>query len=567
MMLFGEGAGAAWVTAGERMRRWAGAFDDWRQERRETHHKTAACNDKLAWGEFLGLVKKAPWEVDWRDVQVYVDHSLEEGMTPGTLTNRLTSLSKFYDFVQEKGMGSPTDAGDDGGFNPVKEIERPNVQYRKRMRYLSAEKARALMDAIDREWSLIGKRDYAMFLMHLVTGLQSGEIRHLRRDDLRAGEEGSEVRQQIGGEDHWATLPSAAWAAIQEYLQAAGRWAEIQAEEYIFAPIKNALLEEPSGKAEEWASERPISVNQCHSLLKKYASWAGLEAEKVTMHTLRHTAAMLQVEAGVDAAGLQAFLGNKSLDATKSYLRILAENAPQPAQNGEGPTRDLSVPPQRGPSRAKPGEQRRLVHGFYTENLPDEEVQAVIAEGIIGMEEEIKGLRTLSRALRKKQSQVKAKKEVVQLGGAYMLAVDRLRVMITAEGNLEEFCEQDEYNEAVLTMLDNAAVAMGGEPILENVRQLVAASDPEMLVGARRLTEEIANARLVLRNLFPLAMEAETVKERVLYTELYGRGCIQLARMLKFEGAMQDQLGDFLRKEMDAAILEVNAEWGLDLGG
>ena len=107
MMLFGEGAGAAWVTAGERMRRWAAAFDDWRQERKETHHKTAACNDKLAWGEFLGLVKKAPWEVDWRDMQVYVDHSLEEGMTPGTLTNRLTSLSKFYDFVQEWGIDLP----------------------------------------------------------------------------------------------------------------------------------------------------------------------------------------------------------------------------------------------------------------------------------------------------------------------------------------------------------------------------------------------------------------------------------------------------------------------------
>ena len=54
-------------------------------------------------------------------MQVYVDHSLENGMTPGTLMNRLTSLRKFYDFVQEKEMGSPTDVG----LNPVKEIERP----------------------------------------------------------------------------------------------------------------------------------------------------------------------------------------------------------------------------------------------------------------------------------------------------------------------------------------------------------------------------------------------------------------------------------------------------------
>jgi site-specific recombinase XerD len=73
--------------------------------------------------EFLGLVKKAPREVNWREVQVYMDHSLEDGITPGILTNRLTSLNKFYDFVQEKEMDSPVNVG----LNPVKEIERPTV--------------------------------------------------------------------------------------------------------------------------------------------------------------------------------------------------------------------------------------------------------------------------------------------------------------------------------------------------------------------------------------------------------------------------------------------------------
>lgn len=123
-----------------------------------------------------------------------------------------------------------------------------------------------------------------------------------------------------------------------------------------------------------------------------------------------------------------------------------------------------------------------------------------------------------------------------------MQAADRQRVMIMTEGNLGESGEQNEHNEAVLTMLDNAAVAMGEEPFSEEVRQS-AASDPEMLVGALRLTEEIADPRVVLRKLFPLAMQAKTVKERLLYTDLYGRSCIQLARMLKSEGAVQDQLG------------------------
>ena len=183
------------------------------------------------------------------------------------------------------------------------------------------------------------------------------------------------------------------------------------------------------------------------------------------------------------------------------------------------------------------------------------------------MQEEIKGLRTLSRALREKQKKVHTKKELAQLSEAYMQAADRQRVMIMTEGNLGGSGDQDGYNEAVLTMLDDFAVSMGEEPFSEEVRQMAAGSDSEMEVGALRLTEEIAIARLVLRNTYLLALEAETVQERLHYTDLYGRSCIQLARMLKFEGAVQDQLGDFLRKEIEAAILEVNAEWGLDLGG
>ena len=564
LMLFGDNAAAAWTSAGERMLRWAAAFTDWRRQRIETRSKPVVFRDRQAWHEFLALVKKPPWELDVSDVQAYVDHSLEGGMQPGTLTQRLTSLSKFYDHCLEHALGDSNQAWDEVRFNPVKGISRPAYQRGANMRCLNVVEARALLSAIDREWSLVGKRDYALILMHLLTGLHSGEIRNLQPADLREHAGGSQVRRKVGPDEVWVSLPGEAWGAIKEYLEAAGRWPAMGAGEYIFAPLKDALLQSPSGVAGDWASERPLSSSQCHKILKKYVRWAGLEGESVTMHTLRNTAAMRQVLAGGDGDAIQSFLGNKSSTATHEYLRRLLGSPPPPPGDPPQPTRDLSVPPPRGLSRVKPGEQLGLKHGVYAKILPDEEVQAIIAEGIVGMQEEIKGLRILSRALREKQREAKAKNEVAQLGGAYMQAADRQRVMIMTEGNLGESGEQNEHNEAVLTMLDNAAVAMGEEPFSEEVRQL-AASDPEMLVGALRLTEEIANARVVLRKLFPLAMQAKTVKERLLYTDLYGRSCIQLARMLKSEGAVQDQLGDILRKEIDAAILDVNQEWDLDL--
>ena len=62
-----------------------------------------------------------------------------------------------------------------------------------------------------------------------------------------------------------------------------------------------------------------------------------------------------------------------------------------------------------------------------------------------------------------------------------------------------------------------------------------------------------------------LAIEPQTVKEQLRYTEVYGRGCIRLVKLLKSEGAAQGSLADFLRKEIEDTILEVNQEWDLDL--
>ena len=96
---------------------------------------------------------------------------------------------------------------------------------------------------------------------------------------------------------------------------------------------------------------------------------------------------------------------------------------------------------------------------------------------------------------------------------------------------------------------------------------MAAGSDPERVAVSRRLTEEIASVRLVLRRAFSLAMEAHTVREQVRYTEIYGSGCVRLVNLLKAEGAAQGQLLNFLGKEIDAVIQEVNEEFGLDVGG
>jgi len=57
----------------------------------------------------------------------------------------------------------------------------------------------------------------------------------------------------------------------------------------------------------------------CH-LLKKYFHKAGIDPSRITVHSLRHTAALLRKEAGDDLESVSDFLGNSTLAVTQTYL-------------------------------------------------------------------------------------------------------------------------------------------------------------------------------------------------------------------------------------------------------
>ena len=61
-------------------------------------------------------------------------------------------------------------------------------------------------------------------------------------------------------------------------------------------------------------------------LVKKYIGQAGLDPQKYSAHKLRHTAATLMYQNGVDIRTLQSILGHSSVDTTMIYTHIENEN-------------------------------------------------------------------------------------------------------------------------------------------------------------------------------------------------------------------------------------------------
>jgi hypothetical protein len=133
--------------------------------------------------------------------------------------------------------------------------------------------------------------------------------------------------------------------------------------------------------------------------------------------------------------------------------------------------------------------------------------------------------------------------------------------LIEAEKQLAVDGVEDTWAEEFLAMLDRMAIERGGKPVSEAVRAEALGVEPELAMAARRLVEEIATVRYMLRNVLGLALQTQETPGYIRLVEIYGSGCARLVRMLKKEGSDQDRLERYLREAIDDAVREVNQEW------
>jgi integrase len=115
-----------------------------------------------------------------------------------------------------------------------------------------------LLRAVDRQSSLVAKRDYAILLTLLLTGLNEAELRHLRWSQVHVSSQ--PVRLEVDPGIPAKELPPPAWNAIRAYLQVSGRLAVMQPDDFIFAPLADPLLQPPTDLPEDWCRGRPPST-------------------------------------------------------------------------------------------------------------------------------------------------------------------------------------------------------------------------------------------------------------------------------------------------------------------
>lgn len=212
------------------------------------------------------------------------------GLSASSRARKLATIRSFYNYLTNKKHLLRE--------NPVKDIDSPKL--RKTLpKYLTLDQSTELLDAVDGKNQ---ERDYCILTLFLNCGLRISELiglnlNDINEDTLRVLGKGNKVRILY--------LNDACQDALNTYLA-------------VRRPITgrdaNALF--LSSRNER------VSRSTVHAMVKKRLTAAGIDSSEYSSHKLRHTAATLMLQNGVDVRAVQEVLGHDHLNTTEIYTHV-----------------------------------------------------------------------------------------------------------------------------------------------------------------------------------------------------------------------------------------------------
>ena len=217
--------------------------------------------------------------------------SADRGLTASSRARKVAAIRSFYKYLVNKAKLLDT--------NPVQDLDSPNIR-KSLPKYLKLDESLALLESVDGPNAV---RDYCILNLFLNCGLRISELVGLNKTDVR----GEQLRVLgKGNKERVLYLNDACRKAIDDWM--------IERNALTLVDEK-ALFVTPKYK-------KRITTAAVHKLVKKHLSAAGLDSTQYSSHKLRHTAATLMLQNGVDVRTLQEVLGHDHLNTTQIYTHV-----------------------------------------------------------------------------------------------------------------------------------------------------------------------------------------------------------------------------------------------------
>lgn len=230
-------------------------------------------------------------KVSLSDLYVFLNFVNEErGNAVRARNRKISSLKSFFKFLCKQ------DVIDE---NPTTYLESPKSPKSLPI-YLSVEECKALLASIDGKNQ---ERNYAIITLFLNCGLRLSELVSINTKDIT----GNMLRVTgKGNKQRDVYLNEACMSALENYMKVRKNYNPTDGCNALFLSNRR----------------KRISNRMVQTLVGTYIEKANLNTKKYSTHKLRHTAATLMHQNGVDVRVLQEVLGHANLGTTQIYTHL-----------------------------------------------------------------------------------------------------------------------------------------------------------------------------------------------------------------------------------------------------
>jgi len=226
----------------------------------------------------------------------YKESLINEGLSSFSISAYIVAVRKFFTWL-EATRGLP---------NIAKGIKGAKRARGFRKDPLTLSQVLELLASIDRT-ELRGLRDYALILLMTTTGLRTIEVIRANVGDIR--QEGGEALLWIQGKgrdekDEPVILPAETLKPLYEYLTARGS-ARPDAPLFVSLSHRN------------WG--RRLTTRTLRRIVKDRLRAIGIDSDRLTAHSVRHTCITLALQAGATVQEAQALARHANINTTLIY--------------------------------------------------------------------------------------------------------------------------------------------------------------------------------------------------------------------------------------------------------
>lgn len=231
--------------------------------------------------------------ISYSDILEFLTYTaIERNNQAAARARKCSSIRGFFNYLQKRNIIS---------INPSKDLETPKLK-KTLPKYLTLDDSISLLASIDGNNK---ERDYCIITLFLNCGIRLSELVNINISDIK---ENYITITGKGNKQRSIYLNEMCIDAINKHLETRPNDGVIDKDALFISRLKKRI----SPKTVQW-------------IIYKFIDKSGLSGQNLSAHKLRHTAATLMYQNGVDIRVLQDILGHESLNTTQIYTHVKNE--------------------------------------------------------------------------------------------------------------------------------------------------------------------------------------------------------------------------------------------------